>query len=434
MRKASKATRFWRSSICLEGFSLNSSQAHCITDCDFADDLALLGNSEEELQLVTDAVLSEALKIPLRVGVLKTKCMAKLNRETGVAFHVIPNCGTVRGSRIIVQWEDGRHLGRILPEKEGRYTIRYDDGEVSTVRLLTASFLLDEDDDPHSYALTCSGCLTSFGTEAGLNIHIRSGCIPDNAQESIGQWLNGKTKSATASARKRLKKSSCDITIKSLDREERFGVVNEFKYLGGILTVDGSPQCDVLRRIGLAGQRFAAMKKLLTAEDCPLKLRVRVLASAVFSIALYSCESWVLTPSLERKIDSFQLRCLRRLLKLSYLEHVRNEEVYTRCECIPLSKTVRSRRLKWFGHVVRMSSSATSSTLVQLPKVVMEWNPVESRPDDCKPKRGRQLRLWEEVVKDDLREMNLRWKDREEICEDRDGWKRSVYTHITISL
>ena len=49
--------------------------------------------------------------------------------------------------------------------------------------------------------------------------------------------------------------------------------------------------------------------------------------SLVISIFLYACESWTLTAELEKRTQAFEMSCYRRLLNISYKDHVTNEEV-----------------------------------------------------------------------------------------------------------
>ena len=51
--------------------------------------------------------------------------------------------------------------------------------------------------------------------------------------------------------------------------------------------------------------------------------------SLVISIFLYACESWTLTAELEteKRTQAFEMRCYRRLLNISYKDHITNEEV-----------------------------------------------------------------------------------------------------------
>ena len=49
--------------------------------------------------------------------------------------------------------------------------------------------------------------------------------------------------------------------------------------------------------------------------------------SLVTSIFLYACESWTLTAELQRRIRAIEMRCYRNTLRISYKDHVTNEEV-----------------------------------------------------------------------------------------------------------
>ena len=44
------------------------------------------------------------------------------------------------------------------------------------------------------------------------------------------------------------------------------------------------------------------------------------------SIFLNACESWTLTAELEKRMQAFEIRCYRRLLDISYKDHITNEE------------------------------------------------------------------------------------------------------------
>ena len=47
----------------------------------------------------------------------------------------------------------------------------------------------------------------------------------------------------------------------------------------------------------------------------------------LWCIFLYACESWTLTAELQRRIQAMEMRCYRKILHISYKDHVTNEEV-----------------------------------------------------------------------------------------------------------
>ena len=52
--------------------------------------------------------------------------------------------------------------------------------------------------------------------------------------------------------------------------------------------------------------------------------------SLVTSIFLYACESWILTAELQREIRAMEIRCYRKILRISYKDHVTSEEVFAK--------------------------------------------------------------------------------------------------------
>ena len=77
-------------------------------------------------------------------------------------------------------------------------------------------------------------------------------------------------------------------------------------------------------------QATAALTKLKPNwRDNKISLgsKVKLLRYLVLSIFLYACDSWTLTAELEKRTQAFEMKCYRRLLNISYKDHVVNEEV-----------------------------------------------------------------------------------------------------------
>ena len=79
--------------------------------------------------------------------------------------------------------------------------------------------------------------------------------------------------------------------------------------------------------------------------------------SLVTSIFLYACESWTLTAELQRRIQAMEMRCYRKILRISYKDHVTNEGVLAKIQQAigPHEDLtiVKRRKLQWYGHVSR---------------------------------------------------------------------------------
>ena len=85
--------------------------------------------------------------------------------------------------------------------------------------------------------------------------------------------------------------------------------------------------------------------------------------SLVTSIFLYACESWTLTAELQRRIQATDMRCYRKILHISYKDHVTNEKVRAKIQQAigpheDLLTILKTRKLQGYGYVSRSSSLA----------------------------------------------------------------------------
>ena len=141
----------------------------------------------------------------------------------------------------------------------------------------------------------------------------------------------------------------------------------------------------------------------------------------MISIFLYACESWTLTADLQRRIQAMEMRCYRRLLNISYTEHITNVEVRNRIERAigpyeDLLTTVKRRKLKWYGHVSRSSG---------LSKTIMQGTVKGGR------RRGGQRKRWEDNIKDWT---CLRAAQSLRVSKDRNGWREVVRRSVMAPL
>ena len=98
-----------------------------------------------------------------------------------------------------------------------------------------------------------------------------------------------------------------------------------FKYLGSMLTNDGRRTCEIKSRIAMAKAAFNKNRALFTST-LDLKLRKKLVKLYIWSIALYGAETWTLRVVHQKHLESFELWCWRTMAKISWTDHVRNEE------------------------------------------------------------------------------------------------------------
>ena len=172
-------------------------------------------------------------------------------------------------------------------------------------------------------------------------------------------------------------------------KRTELGTVTNFKYLGVVVSDDGSKP-EVLSRIAQATAALTKLKPIWKINNISLGSKVKLMRSLFISIFLYACESWTLTAELEKRTQAFEMRCYRRLLNISYEDHVTNEEVRRKIQAAieeydELLTLVKKRKLRWFGQISRSSG---------LAKTTIQGTVKEKR------KRGRQKKRWEENIKE----------------------------------
>ncbi|CAG9830637.1 unnamed protein product [Diabrotica balteata] len=96
------------------------------------------------------------------------------------------------------------------------------------------------------------------------------------------------------------------------------------------------------------------MRKVLCARELTLDLRVRLARCYIFSTLLYGMEAWTLNASTAKKLEAFEMRVYRRIMKISCNEHVTNNEVMKRInKRMEVLEIIKTRKLQYLGHVMR---------------------------------------------------------------------------------
>ena len=98
---------------------------------------------------------------------------------------------------------------------------------------------------------------------------------------------------------------------------QKLGTVTSFKYLGAIVSGEGS-KLEVLSRIAQATAALTKLKPIWRDNNISLGSRVKLMCSLVISIFLYAFELWTLTAELEKRTQAFEVRCYQRLLDIWY--------------------------------------------------------------------------------------------------------------------
>ena len=169
---------------------------------------------------------------------------------------------------------------------------------------------------------------------------------------------------------------------------QKHETVTSFKYLGSIITDEGSKP-EILSRIAQTIAALTRLKPVFNDRSFFLSSKIQLMHSLFTSIFLYACESWTLMAELQRRKQAMEMRCFRKVLGISYGDHVTNKAV-----CAKFQQAIRRHedltivkrlKLRWYDHVSRSSCQA---------KTILKGTMKGGR------RRGRQRKRWEDNTRE----------------------------------
>ena len=103
----------------------------------------------------------------------------------------------------------------------------------------------------------------------------------------------------------------------------------------------------------MAKAEFSKKKNLFTSK-LDVNLRKKLMKCYIWTIALYGAQTWTLRATDQKHLESFEMWCWRRMEKISWTDHVRNEEALFRVnEQRNILHEISKRKANWIGHILR---------------------------------------------------------------------------------
>jgi hypothetical protein len=136
--------------------------------------------------------------------------------------------------------------------------------------------------------------------------------------------------------------------------------VEEFKYLGTMLTDQNSIQEEIKSRLKLGNACYHLVQNLLSSRLLSKNLKIKIYRTIILPMVLYGCETWSLTLVEERRLRVFENRVLRRVFGPRRDEvtgewrRLHNEERNDLYSLSNIMRVVKSRRMRWAGRVAHM--------------------------------------------------------------------------------
>ena len=127
-------------------------------------------------------------------------------------------------------------------------------------------------------------------------------------QEKVGLKLNIQKTKILASG---------PITSWEIDGET-VETVSDFIVLGSKIIADGNCSHEIKRRLLLGRKVMTNLDSIFKSGDITLPTKVHLVKSTVFPVVMYGYESWTVKKAEHQRIESFELWCWRRLLRVPW--------------------------------------------------------------------------------------------------------------------
>ena len=181
-------------------------------------------------------------------------------------------------------------------------------------------------------------------------------------------------------------------------------------FLGSKITADGDCSQEIKRRLLFGRKAMTNLDSILKSRDITLPTKVRPVKAMVFPGVMYGCESWTIKKAEHQRIDTLELWCWRRLLRVPWTARQSNQSILK--EISPgcsLEGLMLKLKLQYFAHLMQRDNS--------LEKTLM-LGKIEGRR-----RRGWQRMRWLDGISDTM-DMNLSklW----EIAKVRETWHAAV--------
>jgi len=147
-------------------------------------------------------------------------------------------------------------------------------------------------------------------------------------------------------------------------------------------------------------------------------LKIKIYRTIILPTVLYGCETWSLTLREERKLRVFENRVLRRIFGPRRDEvtgewrRLHNEELNDLHSSPNIVRVIKSRSMRWAGHVARMGEEMVYRVLL-------------GKPEGKRP-LGRPRRRWVDNIRMDLQEVRCGYMNWIGLAHDRGRWRTLV--------
>ena len=163
-------------------------------------------------------------------------------------------------------------------------------------------------------------------------------------------------------------------------------------FLGSKITADGNCSPEIKRHLLLGRKVMTNLDSILKSRDITLPTKVHLVKAMVFPVVMDGWESWAVKKAERRRIDTFELWCWRRVLRVPWTARRSSQSIVKISSGYSLEGLMLRLKLQYFGHLMWRVDSLEKTLM--LGGIVGRW------------RRGQQRMRWLDGITD-LMDMNL---------------------------
>ena len=138
-----------------------------------------------------------------------------------------------------------------------------------------------------------------------------------------------------------------------------------FIFVGSKIILDGDCSQEIKGCLLLGRKVMTDLDSLLKSRDITLPTKVHLVKAMFFAVVTYGCESWTIKKAERQRIDTLELWCWRRLLRVPWTARRSNQ--YILKEISPeysLKGLLLKLKLQYFGHLMRRTDSLAKTLML----------------------------------------------------------------------
>ena len=129
--------------------------------------------------------------------------------------------------------------------------------------------------------------------------------------------------------------------------------MTDFIFLGSKVTVNGDCNHEIKRRLLIGGKAMTKLGSVLKGRDITLATKVCIVKAIVFPVVMSRCESWTIKKAECQRIDTFELWCWRRLLRVPWTARRASQSILKEINPEHSLEGLKLKlKLQYFGHLM----------------------------------------------------------------------------------